>query len=374
MNTVLNHDPAVFAVGNNYKIFVPVAEACLMWIRVGDECYYDHSNGVLRSAVTIHKITVPSEALDKEKKYTVCYRKMIERKPYFSKTGDIEEIEYSFRPIEKLPIRIFQIADAHGMIDPPVGAAKKFEEEFGKIDLLVLNGDVISHSGAAENFDAFYSISSAVTKGEIPIVFSRGNHDTRGIYAESIEDYSPTDGGRSYFTFRLGPLWGIVLDFAEDKPDDHPEYGNTICAHAFRKEETAFLEAVTENGKEHFDAKGIRLRIVISHAPFTKRCAPPFNIEEDIAAYWAKLLRERVSFDLMLAGHTHTLDISLPGSELDAFGQPCPLVIGSKPDVKQNTFIGSGVIMDKDETLVVFCDKNEIRRTAIIKNGEKNDE
>ena len=34
-------------------------------------------------------------------------------------------------------------------------------------------------------------------------------------------------------TFRLGNLWGILLDCGEDKNDDRPEYGGTICCHAF---------------------------------------------------------------------------------------------------------------------------------------------
>lgn len=33
--------PTVYAVGKNYIIIVPVNEPCLMWVRVGDEEFYD---------------------------------------------------------------------------------------------------------------------------------------------------------------------------------------------------------------------------------------------------------------------------------------------------------------------------------------------
>ena len=47
--------PTVYAVGKNYIIIVPVNEPCLMWVRVGDEEFYDDSNGILRSAQKAHE-------------------------------------------------------------------------------------------------------------------------------------------------------------------------------------------------------------------------------------------------------------------------------------------------------------------------------
>ena len=99
MNKMLKYSPTVFAVENDYKIFIPVTSSCVMWVKVGDECYYDHSNGILRSSPTVHKITVPLKALDFARSYTVCYRKMIERKPYFSVASDVFEETFNFRPL-----------------------------------------------------------------------------------------------------------------------------------------------------------------------------------------------------------------------------------------------------------------------------------
>ncbi|MBQ3015516.1 MAG: metallophosphoesterase [Clostridia bacterium] len=360
MSKIIKNAPAVFAVERNYSILIQVIESSVMWIRVGDECYYDHSNGVLRSSRNIHSITVPGEKLESAGEYTVCYRKMIERKPYFSVTGEVEEVTYAFRPVSSKKLNLYQIADAHGMVEGSVAAAKAFEKKYGKVDLLVLNGDVIDHSGNVENFDAIFEISSGVTGGNIPIVFSRGNYDTRGIYAEEFENYTPTRCGISYYTFRISDVWGLVLDCGEDKLDANEEYGNTNCHEAFRRYETEYLESIIKNKENEYAETGVKKKLIFTHVPFTRRFKPPFNIEEDTYAYWAKLLREEVKPDLMIAGHTHKYSIDRPGCDNDALGQPCTVVVASQPDTKKKFYAGGGVVFDNDKTKVVFSNQNEI--------------
>ena len=57
--------PAVFAVGEDYQIMVEVTAPALMWVEVDGEEYFDESNGIVRSSVTTHRMTVPMEALDR---------------------------------------------------------------------------------------------------------------------------------------------------------------------------------------------------------------------------------------------------------------------------------------------------------------------
>lgn len=47
----------------------------------------------------------------------------------------------------------------------------------------------------------------------------------------------PGDDGRSYYTFKVGCIWGILVDTGEDKEDSHAEYGGIICCHDFRLEQ-----------------------------------------------------------------------------------------------------------------------------------------
>ena len=350
LNEIFECLPSVFAVGKEYQIFVPVKVPCLMWVRVGEECFYDHSNGILRSDVTTHKISIPIKALDKAREYTVCARRMIERKPYFPEVSDVMEYTSPFRPVpENRPIHIYHLADAHNRVEDPVSAGRYFGDE---LDLLVLNGDIPNHAGDVVYFSAIHKIASEITKGQIPVVFSRGNHDTRGFAAEKLEEYTPTDNGRSYFTFRLGSLWGIVLDCGEDKPDSHEEYGHTTCFEAFRKEETAFLHRTVQNAKEEYRAEGVRYRLVICHIPFSFTPRPPFNIETDTYTEWCRLLREEICADLMLSGHHHKCYLSEVGSSYDHKGQPCPLVVASR--FEEGKFVGGAITLDGDTCHIAF--------------------
>lgn len=358
----LKTTPAVFAVNNDYKIMVMTKSDLVFWVQVGDKTYYDHSNGILRSSTRIHSVTVPMSELDGAKEYTVFYRKIIDRKPYFPELCESESETYSFRPLDfSKPVNIYHIADAHGDGVYTTRAAEYFGKE---LDLLILNGDIPNHSGDIENFNLIYELCDSLTGGHIPCIFSRGNHDTRGFYAENIADYTPTENGRSYFSFRLGKLWGLVLDTGEDKPDTNAEYGGTICCHAFREEETRYIEKIIENAENEYNAEGVEYRFVISHTPFAYTQEHPFDIEQDTYKYWLKLLGENVKPQLMIHGHTHTLAVSHIGGEYDSKGQICPVVIGSKP-VRPNkvasAYTGAAMTVYKNSVDVKFTDdKKEV--------------
>ena len=349
---MLKTAPAVFAVERNYQIMVATVRPALFSVRVGGEEYFDESNGIMRSLCDIHRVTVPMAALDAAGEYTVCVRPLIERKPYFTETEPLWEQTFTFAPVPQDNVCIYHISDAHNRITQPVAAAKAF----GKIDLLVLNGDVIDHSGRPEKFANVYEICAQLTGGGKPVVFSRGNHDMRGNYAEKFAEYTPSAGGKTYYTFRLGSIWGVLLDCGEDKVDANASYGYTVCCEQFRRRQTAFLRRVIENKESEYAAKGVTRRLVISHVPFTTRFGEPFNIEEDVYTEWARLLCEEVKPDLMLCGHVHQIGVWKKGGEKDVFGQPCDVIVGAIPEKER--WIGCGLVLRANGTDVVFNDNN----------------
>ncbi len=320
--------PTVFGVERDYQIFVPMTCEAVVWVKVGEETFYDDANGILRSGKRIHKVTLPMEALDGAGSYTLCYRQLIERKPYFPTSYEPVELEFSFRPLPRSgPLSIYHISDAHNLEEPVLSAMARFERE---PDLLVLNGDIPNHSGRLEYFDTVYRLAAAITGGHIPVVFARGNHDTRGIFGEVFGEYTPTTGeGRTYYTFRLGPVWGLVLDCGEDKPDDHAEYGHTVAFHAFREAETRWLQRVAK--EREYAAEGVEYRLLICHVPFTHILEAPFDIEQELYGKWAAILREDIRPHLALHGHLHKTTVWMPGGEHDHLGQACPVIIGGKP-------------------------------------------
>jgi len=350
--------PTVFAVGNDYNIFIPFSDEVIVWAKVGDKTFYDDCNGILRSNTNMHKVELPMHVLDEAKEYTIVYRKMIDRAPYFPTSENERSITVKFSPVPPDgDINIYHISDAHNLVEEPVRAGSFFGDD---IDLLVLNGDIPNHSGEIKNFNAICEIASGVTQGRCPVVFARGNHDTRGIHAEDMPNYIPTMNGRTYYTFRVGSVWGLLLDCGEDKPDRNAEYGHTICFHQFRLQETEFIKNVIENAEREYAADGVKYKIVISHIAFTHICEPPFDIEQELYGEWARLMREHIKPDLMLFGHHHITRISPVGSDFDHQGQPCTAIVGSKPifdDKNGHSFIGCGVtLMDNGKKRVVFND------------------
>lgn len=330
--------PAVFAVDESYQIMVRCEEETTAWVKVGDRCFFDHSNGILRSGKNIHRLTVPAALLDKAGAYTVCTRKMLDRKPYFTETGDVEEKTYEFRAVKGDVIRAYHIADAHNQIEAPALAAAVF----GEFDFLILNGDIPDHSGTVKNFDNIYELCGKITKGNIPIVFARGNHDLRGVHAEDFEYYTPQANGKTYFTVKLGGFWALVLDCGEDKNDEGDEYGHTICCHAFRMEENDFIEKVISEKK--FLSDEIFCRAVIVHNPFTRRFKPPFNIEEELYDDWKNKISDNIKPDVMLCGHTHKISVDMPG-ENGAVGFP---VVTLSENDHHGYFSGAGIEFNKN--------------------------
>lgn len=370
---MLKTAPAVFAVGNDYQIMVQVTRESMFWVKVGGKCYYDESNGILRSLSEHHRATVPMAELDKAGKYTVCVHPLIERKPYYTETEPVQEFEFEFHPVPQIDdaaqagrsIRAYHISDAHNRIAEPLRAAKAF----GDIDFLILNGDVIDHSGDPSKFSNIYEICSELTGGHIPTIFSRGNHDMRGNYAERFAEYTPNQLGRTYYTFRLGSIWGILMDCGEDKPDGGIEYGGTICCHVFRQRQTEYIKDVIARAAEEYEAEGVQQRLVISHHPFTHKLQPPFDIEEEIYREWAALLRDHIKPDVMICGHMHLLDVWEPGCERDQYGQACKIVVGGDIKKKDDAdyYAGCGYEFSPEGITVTFTDSEgkELRKEKL---------
>lgn len=364
-NSVFKTHPAVFAVGNDYQIMVPVKQRCIMWAEVAGVRYYDSSNGINRSETPVHRMVVPMKDLDRAKGYTIGYRSIIDRKPYFPELDDEVCIEYGFKPIGGEKINIYHISDTHNMIGEPCKAGKYFDTVGEKLDLLVLNGDIPDHSGTVENFDTVYEIVSRLTRGGIPTIFSRGNHDLRGLCAESFAEYTPSDRGRSYYTIKLGEIWALLLDCGEDKDDSHVEYGGTIDCHRFRLAQTEYLNEIIENKKHEYASDDVRYRLVISHVPFSYKPREPFDIEPETYTRWCDLLKSEIKPTLMLSGHLHDTFVALPGDKkYDSYGQPCPLVVGSdltREDSTKGTkesFTGCAITLDGSRAYVVFNDSD----------------
>ena len=351
-NSMMTTYPSVYAVGDEYLISVMVECECTMWAEVGGKLYYDHSNGILRSAKYLHTVRVPLHALDKARSYTVFLRRLVERKAYYSQCGEVEEMRFDFRPVaEKDTYNFVNLADSHSRWEEAARSGAYFGDD---LDFLVMNGDVPEDSSDTGKFKTIYLISGAVTKGRVPCVFARGNHDLRGIGAESLADYTPvTRAGESYFTFRLGPVWGLVLDCGEDKVDGCAEYGHTVCCEAFRDEEDVFLDRVAA-AREY---EKYPIRLIVCHVPFnTLNRDKQFQIEVERYKRWCRVVGA-MKPTALLCGHLHECYTEAPGGEHDSYGlQPCAVVCSSY--LKENYHVSGAITLSGNTMLVRYPDSD----------------
>ncbi|MBQ8431539.1 MAG: metallophosphoesterase [Clostridia bacterium] len=353
----MSYLPAVYAVGESYQIVMPFAVEAIVKVAVGDRVFYDDTCGVLRSSDRIHRVEVPMSLLDAAREYSVIYRVIIDRKAYYPEMEEEVCVTFDFRPLpQDREIRIYHLSDTHNMVEEPVAASGYLGDA---MDLLILNGDIPNHAGKHEHLETVFKLASAVAKGNIPVICTRGNHDDRGRCAEDFLNYIPHQNGKTYYTTRMGRYWFLILDCGEDKTDDHEEYGNTICFHPFRRAETEFLKDVIHNAEKEYLAEGVEHRLVVCHIPFTfSKLVEPFDIEKELYAEWARMMREEIHPELMLCGHRHLAEVWEVGGKNDVYGQACPVIVGSRPirhkDTKEKEFIGCAITLGDGSAKVVF--------------------
>ncbi len=351
MHEILKCDPSVFMVGRDYQIIFLTRSNGLGWVEIGGTSYTTEEGGILKYG-TVHSIRVPGDVLNVAGMYTVVFRSYAEKKAYFPEGTEVLRRTYTFYPFSGGDFRIFQFADTHGQLEAPL----KTYQGCQPCDILVLNGDINDHCGELELLSGAFVLSAEAVHGTRPVIYSRGNHDTRGRFSQDLLDYIPTDfrNGRreTFYSFRQGELWGLVLDCGEDKLDSHPEYGDTVCFDAFRQRETRFLESILENRKQEFDAPGVRHRIAVCHIPFVWNFEEPFDIEQQRYAYWVELLN-RMGIELLLCGHMHRVYHIAPHTPgfLDADFPTAVLSVPEAKDQEGKTVYVGGEIVCKDGRL-----------------------
>ena len=355
-------NPCVFVIGNEYEILTVANKNGIFSVCVDGQVYYEENSGALSSEKNFAKIRVPQKALDSAKKYEVFYRETFNRKAYYSELGEVQSQSFAFKPLVKTEdIKMYHVADVHYRFE----MAKKTAGFFGDdTDLFIVNGD-IGEVETEENYLEVCKFVGDIAKGEIPVVFVRGNHDTRGKLAEKFTDYFPAVGKKTYFEFTVGNLRGFALDCGEDKWDSHKEYGameyygaknpevygGVNIFERYRKGETAFLQSAEASDK---------LTFAVSHicpAQTALSKDSPFAIEQDTYAIWNKELA-RIGVKFMVTGHIHKAYILEKNDEKSLLSHEYPVVVGSAC-YGDDDFWGAGLVLNKNTLQVYFTDANQ---------------
>lgn len=300
----------VYAVEDDYQIVFSTSDSAMAWVTIDGQQYYDLYAGSARSADRVHKVTVPQTVLDRAGKYTVCAQQMIYRGPFGGYKGKTISDEYHFRPANGADgLTYAALSDVHEAVDAAAAAVRQ-----ERLDFLVLLGDLVSMVETEADAQLANKLAHEITKGQIPVIYVRGNHEIKGEYAERLYKYvGSCNQSFAYPVTLSNTVFAVVLDMGEDHEDDWWEYYGTAQFDRYRQEQTRMLESLLEEGShQNYDYRMALCHIPIAYIDEHEYFAP-------FRQSWTKLLNQ-LEMDISLSGHEHRVWYFLPGT-LTA-GQP----------------------------------------------------
>ena len=126
-----------------------------------------------------------------------------------------------------------------------------------------------------------------ISHGEKPVIYVRGNHETRGKFASELPEYLGLES--LYYSTRYGDYSFLVLDSNEDKEDTHEEYGSMNDYSLYRRGMLSWLDTQPKS-----DGK----LIVLSHDWLISRPEPELSL-----AAWDKI--DELGARFIISGHLH---------------------------------------------------------------------
>ena len=277
---------------------------------------------------TVHKIKLTGLTKGTTYRYRIFSQEVMEEQDYqifygpIASTNVYTKAPLTFRTLDSSQekVRFFMVNDIHGNNDLFNSLLKEIKK--GETDFVLFNGDMVSHMDSEQQlFEGF--VTSAVKKfaSEIPFYMVRGNHESRGRFAQNYLKYFPTPTGMPYYTFKQGPVFFIIMDGGEDKPDNDIEYLGTGAFDAYREEEAAWLQQVVASQ----ELKTAPFKVVVIHVPPTQSTwHGPLHTKKMFVP-----ILNKAGIDLMLCGHLHQHIYAEPGTEGCSF----PLLINSNKQV-----------------------------------------
>ena len=296
------YKPVVYAVEDTYQIVFSTSTDSLGWVVIDGVEYHQTSAGSQISRTKVHKISVPMEKLDSAKTYSIYSQKLIYRGPFGGIKGREISESYDFAPVNTTDgLKYYSLADIHMELE----GSKKATSYHSDMELLVINGDVISMIDTFDDANYVNKVAHEITKGRIPVVYSRGNHEIKGKYSEEFHKFVGSVNGDFFFTAYLGDTYILNLDIGEDHDDDYWEYYDTVNYDEYRAKQLEFVQKEIDS-KNYLNYK---YRLVLSHIPVvfvnSRKNHVPFK--DDLTA-----LLNQMDIDMLLSGHQHDLFVFEP--------------------------------------------------------------
>jgi len=336
------------------------------WVEYGpvggpQQTAYSVHHGLIDANETIHRVTISGLTPGTRYQYRVWSQDIRSWKGYFVELGDrisseASEFRTSSPGTGELSFLVFN--DIHDNRTTLPDLLKVNGQR--PYDLVFFNGDILN---CIEREDQIVTVLNDVTRyfgSRIPLIWVRGNHETKGARARALPSYIELPQGRYYYSFDSGPVHFIILDTGEDRLGA-PAEGGLKDFDAYRREEAKWLddEMRTPSYRE------AAFRVVLGHMPFPLARQPDGSDHPvvspdktmltwyssaldatgmiDANAQFGPLMNEG-KVDLFIAAHVHNGGIVHPGI---AGVHDYPIVTGGGSERSDRTVIRVDVDGDR---------------------------
>lgn len=252
---------------------------------------------------TLHRVRMTGLQPGQRYQYRVVVMPVFTLPAYWPTTGTVTRSDvYAFTTFDarKATATFVSISDTHEKI-PRIDSLMS-AIDWTTTDFLVHTGDAFDGVRSEQQvWDHWLSpLIRTGLRQSTPMLFARGNHETRGPFARELSKYVPIEEGRTYYSRDIGPLHLLALDTGEDKPDSTQVYAGLNQMEAFRDTE---LQWFTQHTATNVRMQSAPFRVVVMHQPTFGWGWKSAHSDAKRAAWVAAANTARI--DLVIAGHNH---------------------------------------------------------------------
>jgi predicted phosphodiesterase len=273
----------------------------------------------------------------------------------FYRLGDyvVASPAYHFRTLDPAAktLRAIAFNDTHN--NDQVMAALMARVKSEDFDFTVLLGDILegARKDGSDVFSSWTRYVELLDGANKPIIYVRGNHDTRGAFAKrlallfDLPNLDPSQAwGEEQWQYKLqaGPVSFVALDSGEDDDDSTPaaSYKNPNLWQQVRQRQADWMKLAV-SAKTPADPPW---RVLLTHMPLYN--SPWCSVRS--RNLWTPLLREWQP-DLALSGHDHQWRAAQPLAQ----GDPWPTLVGGGPAMQGGEEATMMVLSADDKALRV---------------------
>ena len=252
---------------------------------------------------TMHRVVLEGLKPGTRYRYQAFSRRVVAMKPYWPDRGGTAEsriAEFTTLDPAKSATRFAVVTDTH---DDPARVRDLLAKIGEKgVEFVVHAGDSMDHATSERQVrDGFFAPMAEGLAG-LPMLYVRGNHETRGEFARTLAPWLRAQEGHYYYERRQGPLHLYAIDSGEDKSDATRVYAELNNMRAYRERELVWFRETLRQPVSPPAA----FRVMLTHQPEWGWTGMASHV-------WSQQASD-AGIDLMISGHNHRHSWIAPGS------------------------------------------------------------